>query len=48
MSLKALVLAAVQAESAQISPWLVGGITLVILVACILALLAFGAGREHS
>jgi hypothetical protein len=28
--------------------WLVGGVTLVILMALLLALLAFGAGREHS
>jgi hypothetical protein len=28
--------------------WLVGGVTLVILLALIFALLAFGAGREHS
>ncbi|HEY0952395.1 hypothetical protein [Nocardioides sp.] len=28
--------------------WLVGGITLVILLALLGALLAFGSGREHS
>jgi hypothetical protein len=28
--------------------WLVGGVTLVILLALILGLLIFGAGREHS
>jgi hypothetical protein len=28
--------------------WLVGGVTLAILMALLLALLAFGAGREHS
>jgi hypothetical protein len=28
--------------------WLVGGVTLAILLALILALLAFGRGREHS
>ena len=28
--------------------WLIGGITLAILLALLLALLAFGAGREHS
>jgi len=28
--------------------WLVGGVTLAILLAMLLALLAFGAGREHS
>ncbi len=28
--------------------WLVGGIALAILLALLLALLVFGAGREHS
>jgi hypothetical protein len=28
--------------------WLVGGVTLVILLAFLVALLIFGAGREHS
>jgi hypothetical protein len=28
--------------------WLVGGVALVILLALLLALLVFGAGREHS
>jgi hypothetical protein len=28
--------------------WLVGGVSLVILLALLLALLIFGAGREHS
>lgn len=28
--------------------WLVGGVTLVILMALILGLIFFGAGREHS
>ena len=28
--------------------WLVGGVTLAILLALIVALLMFGAGREHS
>ena len=28
--------------------WLVGGVTLVILLALIFGLLIFGAGREHS
>ncbi|MDF1606499.1 hypothetical protein [Nocardioides sp. YIM 152315] len=28
--------------------WLVGGVTLAILLAMLLALLIFGAGREHS
>ena len=28
--------------------WLVGGVTLAILLALLVALLVFGAGREHS
>ena len=28
--------------------WLIGGVTLAILLALIVALLIFGAGREHS
>lgn len=28
--------------------WLVGGVTLAILLALLIALLVFGAGREHS
>ncbi len=28
--------------------WLVGAVTLAILMALLLALLAFGAGRDHS
>ena len=28
--------------------WLIGGVALGILLAMLLALLAFGAGREHS
>lgn len=30
------------------NPWVVGGITLAILLGLLVALLAFGAGREHS
>ena len=28
--------------------WVIGGVTLAILMALLLGLLAFGAGREHS
>jgi hypothetical protein len=28
--------------------WLIGGVVLLILIALLVALLAFGAGREHS
>jgi hypothetical protein len=30
------------------NPWAVGGIVLAILLGMLVALLAFGAGREHS
>ena len=32
----------------SLNPYAVGGITLGLLLALLLALLAFGAGREHS
>ncbi|MGA8256409.1 MAG: hypothetical protein WB767_07520 [Nocardioides sp.] len=31
-----------------VSPWVIGGITLAILLGMLLALVAFGGGREHS
>jgi hypothetical protein len=31
-----------------VDPWIVGGITLAILLLMLAALLAFGGGREHS
>jgi hypothetical protein len=34
--------------STEVSPFLVGGGALVILFLLVLAVLAFGAGREHS
>ena len=50
MSLSALT--ALTAQTAQagpsINPYAVGGIALGLLLALLLALLAFGAGREHS
>ncbi|HEU4812291.1 MAG TPA: hypothetical protein VFT00_09125 [Nocardioides sp.] len=47
-SLSALHTHAQEATSGGINHWLVGGITLGILLAMIAALLMFGAGREHS
>jgi hypothetical protein len=38
----------VQAHEGGANHWLVGGITLAILLVMLLALLIFGAGREHS
>jgi len=35
-------------EGAGIAPYLIGGGILVLLFACMIALLAFGKGREHS
>ena len=35
-------------SSAGIWPFVIGGLTLVILLALLLALVAFGGGREHS
>ena len=35
-------------SSGGLNPWVVGGITLAILLALLVALLMFGAGREHS
>ena len=32
----------------EINHWIVGGIVLALLLLVMLALLAFGAGREHS
>ena len=49
MSLTSLttVAAETHAEPA-INPWLIGAVTLAILLALLLGLLAFGKGREHS
>ncbi len=43
-----LVSAAAESEHSGINPWVVGGATMLLLVALIVGLLAFGAGREHS
>ncbi|WP_295657745.1 hypothetical protein [uncultured Nocardioides sp.] len=50
MSLSAFTLVAAAAEHGEpaLSPYAVGGVTLAILLALLLALLAFGGGREHS
>ena len=37
-----------EAESAGATPWIIGGVTLVIFMFLLLALLAFGKGRDHS
>lgn len=50
MSLTSFIIAAAEAESSEpaVSPWLVGGIALGILLFALACLLMFGAGREHS
>jgi hypothetical protein len=48
MSLSVLTLAAEEHSELPIHPYAVGGITLGILLLLIVALLAFGNGREHS
>ena len=49
MSLNAMTVLASAAESEPaIHPYVVGGLVLVFLLALLLALVAFGGGREHS
>ena len=48
MSVSALVLSAAEENSESINHWVIGGISLVILLVMIGALIAFGNGREHS
>lgn len=48
MSLHVITAAAAEGGKAPINEYVVGAIALAILLALILALLAFGAGREHS
>jgi len=37
-----------EAESAGATPWVIGGVTLLIFMFLLVALLAFGKGRDHS
>jgi hypothetical protein len=49
MSLNALTLLATESHDAPtVHPYLVGGISLAILLGLLVALVAFGGGREHS
>lgn len=51
MSLTTVAVLAAEAETHSepaVSPWVVGGIALGILLAMMVALVAFGGGREHS
>lgn len=42
------VLAETTTEESGVNPYLVGGVTIAILLAMLLGLLMFGAGRDHS
>jgi hypothetical protein len=47
--LSALTIAAATAEhEPAVSPYVIGGVTLAILLALLVALVSFGGGREHS
>jgi hypothetical protein len=46
--LNAFVAVAAEENSNVPNHWLVGGVSLAILLAFLMALLIFGAGREHS
>jgi hypothetical protein len=48
MSLSSLASAAAEPHTELINHWVVGGLSLLILLAMIGALVVFGAGREHS
>jgi hypothetical protein len=49
MSLTSLtIVAAEAADASEVNPWAVGAVVLGILLALIVVLLIFGAGREHS
>ena len=48
MSLAPLLVSAAEGGSSGINPYAVGVLVLVLLVAMILGLMAFGAGRDHS
>ena len=48
MSHAPLLVSAAEGGSSGINPYLVGALTLLLFVAMILGLLAFGAGRDHS
>lgn len=50
MSLKSLILTASEPGHSEpaVSPYVVGAIALAILLLLLFALLAFGAGRDHS
>ncbi|MGA8208815.1 MAG: hypothetical protein WB441_07720 [Nocardioidaceae bacterium] len=48
MSLAPLVVVAAESHASGPNHWLVGGLTLLLLVVLLAGLLAFGAGRDHT
>jgi len=48
MAMTGIVFHAAETATSGVNPWFVGGGFLVVFLALIVALLAFGAGREHS
>lgn len=49
MSISTLAITASEAAGEPaVNHWVVGGITLAVLLALLVALIMFGAGREHS
>jgi hypothetical protein len=49
MSLAPLLVSAAEGGvSHGLNPWFVGAVVLLVLVAMVVGLLAFGAGRDHS
>ena len=43
-----ILLAATAGESDGVNPWVIGGVALGLLLLLLLAVVAFGGGREHS
>ena len=48
MSAAPLVVLAAESESSMPNHWVVGAIVLLLLLAGVVGLLAFGAGRDHT
>jgi hypothetical protein len=48
MSAAPLLTFAAEAESSGVNPYLVGAVVMLLLTIAVFALLAFGAGRDHS
>lgn len=48
VTLTAVLQAAEESGEPAVSPWLVGGIALAILLLLLIGVVAFGGGRDHS